>query len=550
MKKIKQSILLVIVLSISFNAFSSVGRVRPVKNADRAMQCFGVTEKQIVDYTKLKACAIGTVYGTGRFAYSIYLIQPYQNRFEVWARRPDGRESLSKFVVDVGYSCDLPKAINPETGICEIPPKPEDYCDKQSTKDAISTSSGECFVNYGYSCISNGDGTGNLVTSCTDTPVPADMTPRPGDSWAFDTPVSTSGGSWFADSKKRDGTTVTGATIGGHPKCKPTELYYYPECQSWPSDYWPADDGIPIPDFMNSPYLPTGAGNLDSGTPLPDSAAGSEILPGNNVAPEVTEAAKELLTAVTHMNSDNNKNFAGINTKLNQLNNGMTAINQNITKQMQQDFDIYREQRARSDAQTKHLASVTNNVGKSLFNQIAEGAEGTVSAIQGMNVDTNLRLASLGNRLNHLSDDLGSIANKICDPRIENCEGKHGLTPQYVNQIFSEMDTSLSAAVSSNESKLLSSVQDLITTPAISSDEPNFIQKMIVDAFPTIGSCQSFVFNIGGRTVVIDCKFSTQAKALLSWLFFIYTAITVFGIVTEEITPVQSAPSTMRRRFG
>ncbi|WP_089138189.1 hypothetical protein [Vibrio rumoiensis] len=381
---------------------------------------------------------------------------------------------------DTPPTCENGQEYNPDSGLCE---DPAPYCEQSSTLDSIFSAEQSCAADGGvfsYQC-HNGDdlNSPSLETTCNEPPE---------------------------------------ACVMGFPN--------WPECLN---DYNPTDPIDPPSGGFVNPDSSTG----NSPDPSFDKPEPDPVTPTDTTDTALLEAFQNMNRdnnqALGHINEDINKGNADIKNKLDDVRNSTNALGQSIVDQMNQDYQISLQQRQAMTQQNK------------IIGMAAKGVSDSVMAGSGDVVDAvNLQ----GTRIN---DTLNGIADKICDPTLPdtNCEGEHGLSPTTVSNIVFDVADSADSASDIAYGNVVSAAQGFVNDSGTSEIESviNSDIGSFINVFPTAGTCTPFSLPTPQGEVTFDCDFSDNAKTLISFIFYVYTAWSLISIFLSGITPVPAQSS-------
>ncbi|WJG23876.1 hypothetical protein [Vibrio furnissii] len=289
-------------------------------------------------------------------------------------------------------------------------------------------------------------------------------------------------------------------------------------------------------------------------------------------APEGSDQG--VITAVRNLNSNltqalttqTNKNVEGFNTvnqQLAELKQTNTKLGQTIVEQMRQDKEIYDNTKALIQNSTN---SIVNNVGASMtkvqkavkhaedgiVKATQEGADSVKASVEAGTEQLDGSINALGDKLDGLTAAVSGAASTICNPNKDSrsCEGNHGLTQPQVADMFNQMKDEMDAQVSAAESNLSNTMQQLADTPKMNEGK-DLIERMfdqVIGVLPSSANCSAQPLQTPFGTFSIGCEFSIRLKAILAFIFYVYTLYALSDILLSGFTPVAgTVPYTSRR---
>lgn len=289
-------------------------------------------------------------------------------------------------------------------------------------------------------------------------------------------------------------------------------------------------------------------------------------------APEGSDEG--VITAVRNLNSNltqalttqTNKNVEGFNTvnqQLAELKQTNTKLGQRIVEQMRQDKEIYDNTKALIQNSTN---SIVNNVGASMtkvqkavkhaedgiVKATQEGADSVKASVEAGTEQLDGSINALGDKLDELTGAVSGAASTICNPNKDprSCEGNHGLTQPQVADMFNQMKDEMDAQVSAAESNLSNTMQQLADTPKMNEGK-DLIERMfdeVIGVLPSSANCSAQPLQTPFGTFSIGCEFSVRLKAILAFIFYVYTLYALSDILLSGFTPVAGTVPYMSRR--
>ncbi len=336
---------------------------------------------------------------------------------------------------------------------------------------------------------------------------------------------------------KCDLTTADQCVIG-----RPT----WPDCLDKP--HQPNDPTSPLPPiggFNPSPVNPS--------TPSPDVEKPDVEDPDKTETSDtgVINAIKnlndDLNKSNTDIHNDMNKNFSTMNDALRQLNSTNTAIGQSIVEQMKQDAQIYENNKKLQQQIGANNINAINSQTKSLL----EGNKAITGSITG---NTDRLVAAVNASGDGVVSAIDGLADKLkpCDPNIDpfNCEGENGLTPSSVESILKQTSEIVTTAQVDAEEGFLTTLKETIDSNLLDDTQTYLddINSDILGALPNSSQCDVEVLKTPYGDFSIGCEYSTRLKAILAFVFYIYTLYTLAEILFTGVTPAAGTVPYFSRR--
>ncbi|HDM8048120.1 TPA: hypothetical protein P0E07_001192 [Vibrio fluvialis] len=488
----------------------------------------------------------------------------------------------------VTSSCIAPNIINPTTGICEAPESCEDrkaqnapgvgtvpndgkaitatryYCDASTMCEAIQT-----YTATNGNLLKNNYYTGNDCVGSEedydDSPWYGEKEKDPLPNGCTPHPYLEDGGYFCNKDNDGDGKPDLDADIDNDAVCDyDSDGHFSCTGGSYDKPFEVTDPTNPIDD---TPDFEGGSGS----NPNPiDSATSPNV--DDSPAPEGSDQG--VIAAVRNLNSNltqaittqTNKNVEGFNTvnqQLAELKQTNTQLGQTIVEQMRQDKQIYDNTKALIQNSTNGIVSNINSSANRVKDAVKhaedgivkatkDGAESVKGAVEDGTEQLDGSINALGDKLDGLADAVSGAIGSICNPNTDprSCEGNHGLTQPQVADMFNQMKDELDAQVSAGESNLKNTMQQLVDTPKMNEgkDLIERINDELIGVLPSSSECSAQPLQTPFGTFSIGCEFSVRLKAILSFLFYVYTLYSLVDILLTGFTPVAgTVPYTSRR---
>ncbi|MFA0656034.1 hypothetical protein [Vibrio sp. 10N.222.49.C12] len=503
---IKASIsLFLLMMGVSFNAFA--GLVTINTSTTGINSGLTIEESKLGSYLSSQGCLLGTdgisgISYTGQTGRSGSYIN-VRYRFYKYDRsctnlKSSSYKSLSFTAVE---HCPSGTLLNASTGVCEEvptcePPSELDpdtkecvtlpFCERDSTNETLFSAEQSCAAEGGIFSYECSDFLESLETRCTQS-----------DQCAI-----------------------------GFPN--------WPACMD---DLDPTDDITP----------PSGGFNPGSGpTANPDGPTFDKPEPDDVTPTDTTDEA--VLKAVQNANRDSNEGFKALSTDLNngftdtnnalsKLNATNTAIGESVVEQMNQDYEIYQANKDLALQQTGAITAGASNITNALGSQ------------------TGALTGALGDQTDALTGALGELSEKLtddCEPSESNkwCQNPHGLGEGYIRETFGQMDNQVDGIVSGGHSLIESTLQSVIDNPLNYENESimNNSTDVLLNALGFNEACSPLTLEANGKSYSIGCEVSEKIKLILSFLFGMYTLMTLTDILFDGITP--RGPYSSSKRYG
>lgn len=295
--------------------------------------------------------------------------------------------------------------------------------------------------------------------------------------------------------------------------------------------------------------------NVDD-SPAPEGSDQGVIAAVRNLNSNLTQA-------ITTQTNKNVEGFNTVNQQLAELKQTNTQLGQTIVEQMRQDKQIYDNTKALIQNSTNGIVSNINSSANRVKDAVKhaedgivkatkDGAESVKGAVEAGTEQLDGSINALGDKLDGLADAVSGAIGSICDPNTDSrsCEGNHGLTQPQVADMFNQMKDELDAQVSAGESNLKNTMQQLVDTPKMNEgkDLIERINDELIGVLPSSSECSAQPLQTPFGTFSIGCEFSVRLKAILSFLFYVYTLYSLVDILLTGFTPVAgTVPYTSRR---
>ncbi|EOG7786105.1 hypothetical protein ACLIPH_000175 [Vibrio fluvialis] len=540
----------------------------------------------VIDVSVFGACAVG----------NIYTAPGLNGPVSAW-RYTNGQLQLNFSGAWLAWisatptgGCPSGTELNPTTGRCETPPQetcedrkaknapgvgtvPDDgkaitatryYCDASTMCEAIQT-----YTATNGNLLKNNYYTGNDCVGSEedydDSPWYGEKPKDPLPNGCTPHPYLEDGGYFCNKDNDGDGKPDLDADIDNDAVCDyDSDGHFSCTGGSYDKPFEVTDPTNPIDD---TPDFEGGSGS----NPNPiDSATSPNV--DDSPAPEGSDQG--VIAAVRNLNSNltqaittqTNKNVEGFNTvnqQLAELKQTNTQLGQTIVEQMRQDKQIYDNTKALIQNSTNGIVSNINSSANRVKDAVKhaedgivkatkDGAESVKGAVEAGTEQLDGSINALGDKLDGLADAVSGAIGSICDPNTDSrsCEGNHGLTQPQVADMFNQMKDELDAQVSAGESNLKNTMQQLVDTPKMNEgkDLIERINDELIGVLPSSSECSAQPLQTPFGTFSIGCEFSVRLKAILSFLFYVYTLYSLVDILLTGFTPVAgTVPYTSRR---
>ncbi|ELM6620381.1 hypothetical protein Q2Y23_001321 [Vibrio fluvialis] len=548
--------------------------------------CANPSIGDVIDPSVFGACAIGKQYNSTLGTITNYRI--YYGWVSI--QRSTSSSWYTWIAIALTSSCPSGTELNPDTGRCEAPP--QDTCEDRKAKNAPGVGTvpndGKAITATRYYCDSStmceaiqtytaNDGnllknnyyTGNDCVGSEedydDSPWYGEKPKDPLPNGCTPHPYLEDGGYFCNKDNDGDGKPDLDADIDNDAVCDyDSEGHFSCSGGSYDKPFEVTDPTNPIDD---TPDFEGGSGS----NPNPiDSATSPNV--DDSPAPEGSDQG--VITAVRNLNSNltqaittqTNKNVEGFNTvnqQLAELKQTNTQLGQTIVDQMRQDKQIYDNTKALIQNSTNGIVSNINSSANRVKDAVKhaedgivkatkDGAESVKGAVEAGTEQLDGSINALGDKLDGLADAVSGAIGSICDPNTDSrsCEGNHGLTQPQVADMFNQMKDELDAQVSAGESNLKNTMQQLVDTPKMNEgkDLIERINDELIGVLPSSSECSAQPLQTPFGTFSIGCEFSVRLKAILSFLFYVYTLYSLVDILLTGFTPVAgTVPYTSRR---
>ncbi|NHN73991.1 hypothetical protein [Vibrio fluvialis] len=314
--------------------------------------------------------------------------------------------------------------------------------------------------------------------------------------------------------------------------------------------------------------------DFEGGTGSNPNPIDSATSPNVDDSPAPEGSDQGVIAAVRNLNSNltqaittqTNKNVQGFNTvneQLAQLKQTNTQLGQKIVDQMRQDKQIYENTKALIQNSTTGIVSNINSSANRIKDAVKdaedgivaatkEGADSVKGAVEAGTEQLDGSISGLGDKLDGLLEAVSGAASSICNPNTDSrsCEGNHGLTQPEVADMFNQMKEELDAQVSAGESNLKNTMQQLVDNPKMTEGH-DLIQSLtddLIGVLPNSNACVDMPLQTPLGTFSLGCEFSERIKAILAFMFYVYTLYSLVEILFTGFTPVAGTVPYMSRR--
>ncbi|ELV8595713.1 hypothetical protein QNE22_003103 [Vibrio fluvialis] len=314
--------------------------------------------------------------------------------------------------------------------------------------------------------------------------------------------------------------------------------------------------------------------DFEGGTGSNPNPIDSATSPNVDDSPAPEGSDQGVIAAVRNLNSNltqaittqTNKNVEGFNTvnqQLAELKQTNTQLGQTIVEQMRQDKQIYENTKALIQNSTNGIVSNINSSANRIKDAVKdaedgivaatkEGAESVKGAVEAGTEQLDGSISGLGDKLDGLLEAVSGAASTICNPNTDSrsCEGNHGLTQPQVADMFIQMKDELDAQVSAGESNLKNTMQQLVDNPKMIEGH-DLIQSLtddLIGVLPNSNACVDMPLQTPFGTFSLGCEFSERIKAILAFMFYVYTLYSLVDILFTGFTPVAGTVPYMSRR--
>ncbi|MGF1711019.1 hypothetical protein L4C37_10655 [Vibrio kagoshimensis] len=408
-------------------------------------------------------------------------------------------------------SCDLPKEINPDTGVCELPPPecelpdllnpitgmcetceaPQEldpdtfecvdvpFCERESTTDTIFEAEQLCAAESGIFTFECSDFLESLETRCTQPNHCALGMPN----WP--------------------------ECLGGLDPTDPVDPPF--------SGFEPPD---PKPVEINPPSFEKPEPDVVEPTETTDSAVLTAI---RNLNRDSNESANAL-------NKDMNLGFGDINGQLSTLNSNAFGIGESVVDQMNQDFAIHSAEKQLLLQQTGAI----NNNGNNIVNSVKSQTSTLKYAIDGQ---TSTLEGAIQGQTTSIEGALDSLSEKIkpCDPDEDprNCQGEHGLTSAFAEDAYSQITKVTDDSISAADTALMTEIQGQIDAPFLGESDLTDFLDSIVGFIPDAQACQPIKF----YDEYLPCEPFVKFKEIFGLFLFFVTLMTFLDLILYDVVP-------------
>ncbi|MUK51438.1 hypothetical protein [Aliivibrio fischeri] len=541
--------LLFIISGYSFSANAAIYKISKYgSNYNIVNKCWGVSIGSVYESSSLPDC-IGKTFQSG---YNTCVITSSKAGSTLTVSAScSGRISTGE-MFSRASSCDSPKIINPETGLCEDPPPPP-FCESSQVQTIISESSASCAVaggKYTYECDNE---TESFTDNCEHPPEPAycdsaevsalkseghKACTAQGGSYSFE---CNNESKTFKDSCDNIPPTPPEPPVdcndpnnSGLPECdKPHPDKCVIGSPSWPKcEPWYDED-------PTSPIDPTNPPKPDPINPVPPMPV-QPVGPQPPTQPGEAYNDSRVVEAIQNLNKDMNFGFSDINGALQLQTNILSNNNELIVHGLQQDLEIYENNKK---LQLNNTESIVNAIG-SIPTPDPFDDSGIIEAIKGIPSPTPYDDSKVLDQLQGINDKLANQAG-ACVPSEENnfCEGPNGLTPEYIGEMFGQLNDKMDSELSAANTSILGAVKDVVAKPPVEESTVKPFLDLNISILTSNTSCSPMDF-FGHE---LSCEFSNKFKLIFGFILFMYTLHTVIGILMEDITPVQNSTGSKRR---
>ena len=242
------------------------------------------------------------------------------------------------------------------------------------------------------------------------------------------------------------------------------------------------DDEAPPPEDPDTDLPDSELPDLDIPEPDSPSSDSKPPIPPTDTPdqPDVEEPPGQdmggVISAITNQNRDinqnfsnligaNNTNFADLNTRLRDLNDNSTAMNNNIAKQLLQDYEIYIREKEQREIVALALKDEIKKQNEALIesltvnkDEISQKLDASFSALLSVQEGTNQGIGQVAQNLSLMDDTLGEI---------DDASGRTAQNTSYIAQDTAMISDSLDDVLV-NTNKINESLES--TQKAINSD--------------------------------------------------------------------------------
>lgn len=546
--------LLFIISGYSFSANAAIYKISKYgSNYNIVNKCWGVSMGSVYESSSLPDC-IGKTFQSG---YNTCVITSSRAGSTLAVSAScSGRISTGE-MYSRASSCDSPKIINPENGLCEDPPP---FCESSQVQTIISESSASCAVaggKYTYECDNE---TESFTDNCEHPPEPAycDSAEVSALKSEGHKACTAQGGSYSFECNNESKTfkdscdnippeppvDCNDPNNGGLPECDKPEpdkcvigSPSWPQCEPWYDD----DPTSPV-----DPLDPPKPDPVDPVPPRPVDPVG----PQPPTQPGETYNDSRVVEAIQNLNKDMNFGFSDINGALQLQTNVLSSTNELVYQGLLQDLKIHDNQIANDNKNTANIMGGLGAIGESI-NGLGNGIGGIGDSIDGLGEAIGNMPKPVPYDDSKVIDQLQGINDKLenqpepCIPSEENgfCEGPNGLTAEYIAEMFGQLNDRMDSELSAADTSILGAAKDLATKPPVDKSTVEPFLDLSISLLTGSDKCVP----IEWFDYELSCEFSDKFKSIFGFILFIWTLKTVMDILLEDITPNQKSYAHRRR---
>ncbi|WP_394134399.1 hypothetical protein [Aliivibrio fischeri] len=531
--------LLFIISGYSFSANAAIYKISKYgSNYNIVNKCWGVSMGSVYESSSLPDC-LGKTFQSG-YNTCVITSSTAGSTLTVSASC-SGRISTGE-MYSRASSCDSPKIINPENGLCEDPPPPP-FCESSQVQTIISESSASCAVaggKYTYECDNE---TESFTDNCEHPPEPAycDSAEVSALKSEGHKACTAQGGSYSFECNNESKTfkdscdnippeppeppvDCNDPNNGGLPECDKPEpdkcvigSPSWPQCEPWYDD----DPTSPV-----DPLDPPKPDPVDPVPPRPVDPVG----PQPPTQPGEAYNDSRVVEAIQNLNKDMNFGFSDINGALQLQTNILSNNNELIVHGLQQDLEIYENNKK---LQLNNTESIVNAIG-SIPTPEPFDDSGIIAAIKGIPSPKPYDDSNVIDQLQGINDKLEN-QTEPCIPSPENgfCEGPHGLNSGYITDMFGQLNDKMDSELSASTSSILSAVNDAVTAPPVEKSTVEPFLDLSIDLLTANDDCAP----IDWFGYELTCEFSDKFKLIFGFALYMYTLAFLIDVLLTEVTP-------------
>lgn len=151
----------------------------------------------------------------------------------------------------------------------------------------------------------------------------------------------------------------------------------------------------------------------------------------------------------------------------------------------------------------------------------------------------DIDLTETNSLLTSVNQHLANITDKLCDPRVEQCEGEHGITSQLAEAASAQVSDAFDATQSENADLLSNELQNVTDSNPVESivSESDFLDPWSEITDLGDSSCSPVVFDFIQTQVVVDCQQFELFRTAFNYLILMYTALYLIDMLFDGFTP-------------